>query len=294
MNIFKALFGGKEENPEEEKKHETDKNFDVLKYDGIRALKMGQNEYAIKCLTKALEINDDIESRDYLAQALLGHNELLPAYEQYRKLAEAQPDNQNIWLMIARVTYMMEDYNAMSEACEKAMLIDDKNPEVSFQYARACIGQGDAANGISMASKAILLDENYSDAYLLRANTYLKNGKLDEADNDANWLLEHEKDNEDALILKARVEKAKGQLDESLNYYDQVIDVNPFSVDAFRERAAVKDEKGDKVGAQEDLARLLEINPKEASDVTSEESTEGIEQKTLDAYRNNNPFGLGG
>lgn len=48
MKFFKALFGNKEEKPEEKKKNEEAKNFDVLKYDGVRALRAGQAEYAIR------------------------------------------------------------------------------------------------------------------------------------------------------------------------------------------------------------------------------------------------------
>lgn len=42
MKFFKALFGSKEEKSEEKKKAEEAKNFDVLKYDGVRALHSGQ------------------------------------------------------------------------------------------------------------------------------------------------------------------------------------------------------------------------------------------------------------
>ena len=37
-----------------------------------------------------------------------------------RLLADAQPDNQAVWVRMARVCYMMEDYDQMAEACERA------------------------------------------------------------------------------------------------------------------------------------------------------------------------------
>ena len=40
MNILKALFGGKTEDPEERKQDEEAKNFDILKFDGVKALPM--------------------------------------------------------------------------------------------------------------------------------------------------------------------------------------------------------------------------------------------------------------
>ena len=102
MNILKALFGGKTEDPEERKQDEEAKNFDILKFDGVKALHMGQADYAINCFTNALKYQEDLEIRDYLSQAYLMANEPLKAYEQLQQLAEAQPDNQKIlseWLM---------------------------------------------------------------------------------------------------------------------------------------------------------------------------------------------------
>jgi tetratricopeptide (TPR) repeat protein len=293
MNFLKALFGGKEDDPEEKKKDEESKNFDVLKYDGIVATKTGQDEYAIKCFRHALEIKDDLEIRDFLSQALIHRNELLPAYEELQKLAEAQPENQQIFMRIANVTYMMEDYNLMADACEKALLIDPENAEVYYMYARACIGQKDLVNAVAMLTKAISKKEDYGEAYLLRGDTLLKMGDINSADEDVAFLLEHVDNNEDVLMLKARIENAKGNADESLSYYDKVIDANPFSVDAYKERGAIRLQKGDKDGSAEDMQKVLELNPEGAADINGEYSAEGVEAQVRKAYRDNNPFGLG-
>ena len=77
MNFLKALFGGKEENSEEKRQADEQKNFDILKYDGVKALKTGQWQQAIRCLNHALNIREDLECHDYLSQALLQNNEFL-------------------------------------------------------------------------------------------------------------------------------------------------------------------------------------------------------------------------
>ena len=43
MNFFKSLFGNKAENEEEKRREEERKNFETLKYDGVRALQEFQN-----------------------------------------------------------------------------------------------------------------------------------------------------------------------------------------------------------------------------------------------------------
>ena len=293
MNFFKALFGGKIEDTEKTKKEEELKNFDLIKYDGVKALKTGQNEYAIKCFKKAIEIkNTDLEIRDYLARAYVAANEPLKAFEQLQKLAEVQPDNQKIFVQMAHVAFMMEDYGAMADSCERALLIDKDNAEVSYLYAKACIGQGDDVNAVAMLTKAILLKDDYGDAYLLRGETLLKMGDYEGSDADAKYLLEKQSDNESVLILKARIEHKLGNNDEAINYYNKVVDVNPFSIDAFRERGTIKLEVGDKDGAAEDMQQVLELDPKQTADINGEFSAEGVEEKTKQAYNKINPFGL--
>lgn len=55
MGFFKRFFGGKSESSEDNKEDQSAKDFEVLKYDGVRAMHQGQMDYAIKCLTNALQ-----------------------------------------------------------------------------------------------------------------------------------------------------------------------------------------------------------------------------------------------
>ena len=71
MGFWKSFFGGEPENPEEEKKNAEDKNFDVFKYDGVKAMRIGQFDYAERCFREAMKIKDDLEVNDYLSQTLM-------------------------------------------------------------------------------------------------------------------------------------------------------------------------------------------------------------------------------
>ena len=284
MNFLKALFGGKDENPEEKRQAEVAKNFEILKYDGVKALKIRQWQQAIRCLSHALSIREDLECRDYLSQALIQDNQLTAAYEELQKLHEAEPDNQDILQRMANVAFVMEDYGAMASSCEKALLISKDNPEIYYLYGRACMGQEDLTNAIAMFTKAISLNEDYGDAYLMRAGVMLQRGEVEAAEQDCQWLLERASSVEDVLILKAKVETAKGNHSEALSYYDKVIEGNPFSIEGFTLRAELKKQMGDMQGAEEDMARLREINP--------DGNDEDLEQKMNEAYKNSNPMGL--
>lgn len=310
MGFFKRLFGGKTEVSEEEQVNKTEKDFEVLKYDGVRALRQGQLAYAVECLQAALQLKgagaeteieasqetkDVLEVRDYLSQALIHKGELLPAYDQLLKLSEAQPDNKQIFVRMAEVAYMMEDYGAMANACEKGMLIDKDDAHLLYLYAEACMGQGDLINTIAMLTKSILMAEKKGEgdsseeecrqafsqqalSRLLRGDTLRKMGDVKGADEDAQWLLDQiETPSEDVLLLKARILHADGKSDDAILYYNKVVDANPFSAVAFKERGAIYLEKGDKANAEKDMQSFLEVSPKEAEAVSGEFQAEGRE-----------------
>jgi tetratricopeptide (TPR) repeat protein len=224
-------------------------------------------------------------------------NKLRPALEQLDKLSKAQPENILIYIRMANVAYMMEDYDAMTLACVEALKVDENNAEANYLHARACIGKENPISAIAYLTKAIAADEKYGSAYLLRAETLLKMGDSDSADKDAEWLVQNAEINEDILLLKARIEEARGKHDDALEYYNKVIEQNPFCIDAFKERGAIKLATGDKDGAEEDMRQVLELNPKAQNGVNGEytaEGTENIQQKVEQAYRSVDPYGIGG
>ncbi len=261
MNLFKAIFGsGKETSQEEKKREEEKRQFDILKYDGIRAMKTGQTDYAINCIEHALELHDDLECHDYLWQAYVHQGNLKMAYQQLHILSDAQPDNEKILLQMAHVCYLMEDYVAMSEVCEKVLLIDDTNSLAHYFYAQACNAQGDTANAIAMLTKCITLAPNYLEAYLLRGDIYRIADHLQEAKEDVAWLLENTDKNEDVYLLAARTASGENDYATAERHYSQVIELNPFHIDALRERAAVRKEIGDAQGEMEDLHLVDELS----------------------------------
>lgn len=291
MGFWKSFFGG-EANPEEEKKNADERNFDLLKYDGVKAMRIGQFDYAVKCFTKALETKDDPEVHDYLSRAYLRQGRLDDALAELKTLIAAEPQNVALMLQAASVAHVKEDYDEMKALCEQALAVNPAIPLVHFFYAKAELGQQNLIPGIARLTMAIKLDENLVDARLMRGQTLFKMGDVNGASEDVAWLTEHTEDNEDVLLLSARTAAAKGEADEAIAVYGKVIDLNPFCVDAFAERGRLRLDKGDKQGAEEDMKMVLELNPQALADVSGDYSAEGIEQKTRQAYSNLNPFGI--
>ena len=286
------MFGGKQLSEEEERQEQEAKKFDLLKYDGVKAMKIGQTDYAVRCFTEALKLHDDLEVHDYLSQALLRQGELEGALSELQTLAAAEPGNAKIQLRMAQVTFMQEDYAAMSQACLRASEIAPDDAQAYFLNAQALRGQQNLVGAIAMLTKAIALQSDYADAYLLRAQMLLGMGDTQSADADAQWLMASVGEQEDVLLLKARIEAAKGNSVAAIATYDRVVEVNPFCIEAFRERGQLKFDTGDKAGAEQDMQTVLELDPQQLADVSGEYSAEGIEQRVKQAYSAVNPLGL--
>ncbi len=275
MGFLKTLFGGKDESPEEKRKRDEARQLDMLKTDGIRAIHIGKYDYAIKCLTKALEMSDELELHDYLSQAYIQNDQLREGFGQLQLLAAAQPENIQIFTTMAKVAYMMEDYQAMSDACEKATLLDKDNAEVMFLYARCSLGQGDKVNAVAMLTKTILLDENFHAAYLDRGDTLLKMGDIEGASEDADHLMTVADGAEDVLLLKGRVLLAQNKPSEAADIFTRAIENNPFCTAAYRGRGTARLTLGDKEGAESDMRQVLEQDPHALDDINGHFSAQG-------------------
>ena len=292
MGFWKTFFGGEPASPEEERKNAEDKKFDLMKYDGVRALQIHQTDYAIRCFREALKIRDDAETHDYLQQALVAGGRLEEALDELQSLHRLMPANVNVLLQASRVAYMLEDYPQMASLAGQALTADGSSAAAHYLMAQALLGQGDTVAAIAQLTQAIALDEQMGDARLLRARTLLGVGETAAAREDTDWLLEHTDDQEDVLMMAARMAAAEGKSGEALAYYDRVAGQNPFHLDALRERGRLRMDMGDKSGAEEDMRRLIELNPGELEGATGEYKAEGVEKMMQRAYSPINPFGL--
>lgn len=287
MNFWKTIFGGDEYTPEQEQKHQEERDFDNLKTDGQKASRLGRHDYAVACFRKALEIHDDMETHDYLAHALIRTSQFDEALKEIQVLQNAEPDNAQIALLRANVEYIQEDYEGMKETLLPFANAETPCDEVHLIYywiAKAFIGLGELGKAIDYLTKSIFDTPDFWDAYLLRAQTFLKSGDISLAEKDAEFLLSQLGEQEEALLMKARVTAKKGGNEEALTIYNKIIELNPFSVEGLRERGMLKKRLGDEEGGNADIAESDEIN--------GTASEEGIEEQIKQQYRNIDPYGI--
>ena len=309
MGFLKTLFGGREESPEEKAEKRREREFDVLKYDGVRARKMGEVKYAIRCFREALALRNDTETASYLAEALLSDKQAEEARNILAKLAEEQ------------------DYTRMDEDCRAALQIDNGHAGALYRSAQAKHALHDELNAVALLTQAIVQDGHLTEAYLLRAEILRGMGSLTEAEADIDHLLEDEKAqpaSEEAVMLKAALRLQQGdaptaityynkvktqnplmgeayvglstayaanrQLDRALSTLDEALELMPDFSEGYKERGRIKLMLNDKAGAADDLKKALETSPEAAKALEGQFSN--IEQEMNEQYKNRNPYGF--
>ncbi len=135
MNFIKSLFGIKE-SKENNKETDNNKNFDILKYDGIRALNIQKIAYAIRCLEGALEIKNDVETMELLANAYIADNNNKGAIAVLERECAFSPNEIKPLLSLASVLFLEEDYIKMNEVCNKAIELDDNDASALYLNAK--------------------------------------------------------------------------------------------------------------------------------------------------------------
>lgn len=314
MGFFKSFFSGKKDNPESEKQKSTQKNFEIFKYDGMRAQRMGRPDYAIKCFTEALNLQDDFETMGYLAQVYIQTNQLTEARHILEDMSSKEKDHVATFLTLANVCYMLEDYPAMAQAAQHAIRMEEGNAMAYYLLGKAHHGLRDGIMSIAHLTKAIVLKDDFTEARLLRAEALTKMQQYKEAMEDIETVLAQNPDEENALLLRGNIQEATGKQIEAEADYQHVIEENPFQEQAFlylgklyieqqkfskaiatfdeavelnpnfaqayHERGRAKLLNGDKEGSLEDMKKALELNPKDAEALNGQFNNQSLNRQT--------------
>lgn len=303
-NFFKSFFSSKADSPEEEKKKTARKNFEIFKYDGLRAQRMGRPDYAVKCFTEALAIEEDFETLGYLSQLYIQLGEPDKARNLLNRMVELEPELTSTYLTLANLCYMQEDYEAMATAAQKAIGLEEGNAAAHYLLGKATNGMNDGIMTIAHLTKAIALKEDFTEARLLRAEALLSMQQYKEAMEDIDAILAGIPDEEAALLLRGKIEEATGKaeeaeadyrhvtemnpfneqaylylgqlfitqkkLPEAIGLFDEAIELNPGFAAAYHERGRARLLNGDKEGSIEDMKKSLELNPKEGENLNGQ------------------------
>jgi tetratricopeptide (TPR) repeat protein len=275
------------------------KNFDVFKYDGVRAMGMGQTQYAVKCFKEALKIKEDTETIQFLIIAYVTLQQADEALEANNRLVELLPDNISALLTRAGLFIKTGQNEEAIADCLRIIEAEDANADAWYLMGQAKKSLNDLPGAISDFTQAIArrecaaLKEVFTDARLMRAEALFESQQPAEALPDVEVLIQSAPEaeaayllrgriheslgnlpaaaadyekvvvlnpfNEEALLLKGSLLIKEGKLDEAIAFFDEVIELAPEHPQVYRVRGKAKSLKGDEQGALEDETKAEEL-----------------------------------
>ncbi|MCD8265468.1 MAG: tetratricopeptide repeat protein [Tannerellaceae bacterium] len=295
-NIFRSLFSafGNNNQKESEEKN-VRKNFDILKYDGIRAQQIGKTAYAIKCYTEALSLLPDLEVANYLVSLYTSVNQYDQALEVINNLLVSLPEEPDALYLRAYVYHLMKEEEKAVVDCEGMLQIVPENIPAYLLLAKSRKNLGDYLGAIAALTKALAVKEDLQEAYLLRTEVLCVLEQYTEALSDIEKLIELQPEEELAYLFRGKIMEQLNKNEVALTDYQQAMELNPFNMEApilygslllklektteaiafydeiieihpdfakaYAERGRAKNMQGDKEGALEDLKKSLELDP---------------------------------
>ncbi|MCD8318412.1 MAG: tetratricopeptide repeat protein [Paraprevotella sp.] len=324
MGLLKLLFGSSDESRAEKSEKQRERDFDVLKYDGVRALKVGEVAYAIRCFQEAITLRRDPETMSFLAESLMTDGQAEAARKLWDELAAELPEHIEVRLGMIHADEVLHDYERMDKDCQAALQLAPNNTSVLYRSAQAKHALHDDLNAVALLTRVLMQDENMEDALLLRAEVLREMGSPKEAEKDIDRLLEQPEPAEEALMQKAGLRLQQGDAEKAIDYYNKVIEQNPMRGEAYvalstaysahrqldralatmneaaellpdcsevyKERGRIKLLLNYKAGAADDLKKSLDKSP-ESSQTVSGKFT-NIEQEMEAQYKSRNPYGF--
>jgi pentatricopeptide repeat protein len=299
MGFFSSLFSPA--NSEEDQQQKIDrKNFDILKYDGIRAQRMGKAEYAAKCFTEALKIQKDFETMKYLMSACYMLNRHDQALEVLREMLDTGHEPVSTLLTRANLLLTMGRNTEAVADCKQAIGLDSENCFAYYQLAKSELALSNLNEAIDSLTIAIRMNVDFVEGYALRAEMYLNLEKGNEALADVEKVIELNPEDETVYLLRGRIHEALGNTEAASADYQLASELNPFNEEAYllvgrlmmsqekyeeaidlfddaieqneqfakiyAARAQAKHKTGDWEGALTDEQKLAELSPDEKPD----------------------------
>lgn len=297
MGLFSSFFSSsKKEETTEDKQQNVQKNFDILKYDGVRALQIRQVAYAIRCFEEALNLQKEAETMNFLISAYTMDQDIESALETADELIEMEPEDTAALLTRVNLLFMDDRQVDALADCDRVIALDEDNYLAWFLRAKAKLSVGDKEGAVADVSRAVAIKGDLADGFLLRAQIYLSLEKGEEALSDVNRVIEQvEEGEETAHLLRGQIHELLGDQEAALHEYQEVMALNPFNEEAYllaarqmiarqryAEALALYDEAieyhgnfakiyagrgnlkaltGDQAGAEKDLQIAAELNP---------------------------------
>jgi tetratricopeptide (TPR) repeat protein len=187
----------------------------------------------------------------------------LEALEDVNQCLKIKPDHQWGLLIRAKVHLQLKQLDAAKiDLLALIARADDRNPEISFLWAKHCYLTRSFELALKYLGRVIELEPDHRDALILTANIMAEGQDYPAAVNALTLALKHRSSDSELWLKRGMILRNLDRLAEAIADLTMCLTLNPTNLEALFTRGDILRQAGDLEGAKHDIEILLKLDPK--------------------------------
>ena len=237
---------------------------DTLKFDALRALKIGEVDFAIRALRTSLEEIDDPECRLYLAQALQRKPDLAGSLVELTTILETYPDYPAALYEATKVSNGLDQHSETIAYAEHALATEletAQQAELHRMKAQAQLALSESEQALATIDQALQLTDEVPLYWLIKVKVLIALERW--ADALAVTLETAEKfpEEERAYLYEGLITYHEGDKERAERAFRQVVETDPFNVEGYMHLTHLVEELRGEAAAADEMEQALEMIP---------------------------------
>ncbi len=236
----------------------------TLKFDALRALKIGEVDFAIRALHTSLEEIDDPECRLYLAQALQRKPDLAGSMAELTTILEAYPDYPMALYEATKVSNGLDQHSETIAYAERALATELETAQQAELYrmkAQAQLALGESEQALATIDQALQLTDEVPLYWLIKVKVLIALKRWEDALAVALETAEKFPEEERAYLYEGLITYHDGDKERAERAFRQVVETDPFNVEGYMHLTHLVEELRGKEAAADEMEQALEMIP---------------------------------
>ena len=236
----------------------------TLKFDALRALKIGEVDFAIRALRTSLEEIDDPECRLYLAQALQRKPDLAGSMAELTTILEAYPDYPVALYEATKVSNGLDQHSETIAYAERALATEletAQQAELHRMKAQAQLALSESEQALATIDQALQLTDEVPLYWLIKVKVLIALKRWEEALAVALETAEKFPEEERAYLYEGLITYHEGDKERAERAFRQVVETDPFNVEGYMHLTHLVEELQGKEAAADEMEQALEMIP---------------------------------
>ena len=236
----------------------------TLKFDALRALRIGEVDFAIRALHTSLEEIDDPECRLYLAQALQRKPDLAGSMTELTTILEAYPDYPAALYEATKVSNGLDQHSETIAYAERALATEletAQQAELHRMKAQAQLALSESEQALATIDQALQLTDEVPLYWLIKVKVLIALERWEEALAVALETAEKFPEEERAYLYEGLIAYHEGDKERAERAFRQVVETDPFNVEGYMHLTHLVEELRGKEAAANEMEQAMEMIP---------------------------------